>query len=448
MKRLTKKEILCYGLSSFGVNLAAILLSSFVSSYWTDVAGISAAAAGVIFLVSRIFDGFTDLTMGFVVDKTNTRWGKAKPWICIGGVGAAVMGVLVFSVPELGITGKVLWAGITYILFFAVFNTMAGISTSTMISYMTDDSGERTALGASFNTMQVIVMACVIVCTVASVSALGGGQTGWTYYTMILGVIAMIFLTITLTNIRERFAPKPDEMGKKVTVGDILKGLTQNKYFFCITLAGMLLNIGSTLLTSVGVYYANWILKDPNVYTLLGMAALLPSVIGIPLSVPLVNKFGKYRCSLVGLIIGSVGQLLCVLDPYNIPLLMVSLFLKGLGGSPFMASYSAFVAESADYGQWKTGVASQGVSFSGTSFGNKVGAGLAGAIMGGILALVGYDGIQAVQTETALEGIKYLFIIGSTLPTAAIILTILPFKELEGLMPKIHQELHGTKEDA
>lgn len=446
MKRLKKREILCYGLSSFGVNLAAILLSSFVSSYWTDVAGISAAAVGTIFLVSRIFDGFSDLTMGFVVDKTNTRWGKAKPWMFVGGVGSAIMGILVFSVPGLGTTGKIVWAGATYILFFAVFNTMAGISTSTMVSYMTDDSGERTALGASFNTSQVVVMACVIVCTVSAVSALGGGQSGWTKYTLILAVVAMVFLAITLTNIKERFAPRPEDIGERVTIKDILKGLTQNKYFFCITLAGMLINIGSTLITSVGVYYANWVLADPNVFTLLGMAALLPSIVGIPLSVPLVNKFGKYRCSLVGLVIASVGQLLCLFNPYSVPLLMVSLFLKGLGGSPFMASYSAYVAEAADYGQWKSGVASQGVSFSGTSFGNKVGAGLAGAIMGGVLALVGYDGLQAVQTELALEGIKYLFIIGSSLPTAMIVFVILPFKNLEKLMPKINKELHGTKE--
>ncbi|HPY99949.1 MAG TPA: glycoside-pentoside-hexuronide (GPH):cation symporter [Clostridiales bacterium] len=446
MEKLTKRELFCYSLSPVGINLAALLLNSFVSSYWTDVVGISAAAAGMIFLVSRIFDGFSDLTMGFVIDKTNTRWGKAKPWIFIGGLGTAVLGVLVFSVPQIGPTARIIWATATYMLFFAVFNTMAGISTSTMVSYMTDDSSERTSLGAGFNAVQVVVMALVVVCTVSSVSALGGGQKGWTRYTVILGMISVIFLLITLGNIKERVAPKPEDIPAKVTVKSILKALVQNKYFFSITLGGLLINLGTALMTSVGVYYATWLLKDANLYTLLGIAALLPNVIGIPLSVPLIKKFGKFRCTVVALIIGSLGQLICFVNPYSIPILFVSLFLKGLGCAPFMASYYAFVADAADYGQWKTGVASQGVSFSGTSFGNKVGAGLAGAVMGGILALVGYDGLQEVQTQTALEGIKYLFILGTALPTALIIPALLPFRNLEKQMPEISQALHGNKE--
>ena len=443
MKYISKKEMICYGLSAAGVNTAALFLNAFVSSYWTDVVGISAAAVGIIFLVCRIFDGVSDLTMGFVVDKTNSRFGKAKPWVFIGGIGSALMGVLVFSVPEMQMTKMVIFATVTYLLFFGIFNTMAGIATSTMVSFMTDDSTERTSLGASFFTVQIIVMALVTVVTTFAVPVLGGGKAGWSRYSMILAVIAIVFLVIMLKNTTERFAPKPEENGEKVTVKAILKGLTQNKYFFLITIAGLLLNVGSTLMTSVGVYYANHVLKNPNMYSLLAIAALVPNIIGIPLSVPLVSRFGKYKVSVAGLVISVIGGTMIFLAPANIPFLTAALLIKGIGGAPMMASYSAFVAEAADYGQYRTGVAAQGVSFSGTSFGNKVGAGLAGAIMGIVLAIGGYEGTAAVQTDTAIKTIQYLFILGSTLPNLLMIPVILPFKKLQDMMPEINEKLHG-----
>jgi GPH family glycoside/pentoside/hexuronide:cation symporter len=436
------REILAYGLSAVGVNTGALLCISFLSVYYTDVAGISAAAVGTIYLVSRVLDGFTDLTMGVIVDKTHTRWGKARPWMVIGGIGSALMTILVFNIPRMDAAAMVVYAGITYFLLFGVFNTMAGISTYAMTAFISDSSKDRTALGSSFFVIQIIISGAVTVLSIQAVSLLGGGQHGWTVYTFILAATAVVFLFISVLNIKERFAPKKPK--NSITFRAIINALRQNRYFFLITLAGLFLNVASGLMTGVGVYYATYLLGNAELFGLLGIFAFIPSLPGIPLSVALISKFGKCRVVVWGQIISLIGCVVIFLRPVSIPWIIAGLVLKGLGGAPFLASYNAFAADAADYGQWKTGASIHGVIFSGTSFGNKVGVGLAGAMTGWILALTGYVGVADIQPKPALDAISMLFSIIPAVPGVIIVLLILPFKKLEQLQPRIEAELHGT----
>ncbi|MGN1191182.1 MAG: MFS transporter [Dorea sp.] len=440
---ISKKEIISYGLASPAVNIGALLCASFLSSYYTDVVGIPVAAVGMIFLVSRIFDGITDVCMGVIVDKTNTRWGKAKPWIFIGSIGTAIMTALVFGVPQMGTTQMIIYAGITYFLLSGIFNTMTGISVSTMTALISDDSDDRTALGASFFTVQMITTLILMVGTLPLVEVLGGGNKGWRVYTIIVGVLGLVFLFILLKNTKERFAAGAEE-AKKITVGGAVKALFQNKYFILITLTGMMINVMSALINGVGVYYSVQILGNANYFSILSIASMLP-YFAIPLCVPIMAKFGKTKTVVMGLAVSLAASMIMLINPESLACAFISLLFRGIGSAPVLASYNAFVAESADYGQWKTGVPLQGVSFSGTSFGNKVGAGLGGALMGWVLAAAGYDGMAAVQTASALTAIKGLFIFGSALPIAAMIVLVIPFKKLEGLQEQIHTDLYGEK---
>lgn len=443
---ITKKEIIAYGMSSPAANIGALLCATFLSAYYTDVAGIPVAAVGMIFLISRIFDGITDICMGVIVDKTNTRWGKAKPWIFIGAVATSVMTVLVFGIPDLSPAGMILYAGITYFLLSGIFNTMTGISVSTMTALISDRSEDRTALGASFFTVQMVTTLLLMVLTLPAVGRLGGGQKGWRTYTIILAFVGFIFLFIMLKNTKERFAANADDM-KKITVKSAVLALFRNKYFILVTLTGMMINIMSAVSNGVGVYYCVQVLGNSNYYSILSLAMMLP-YLAIPLCVPVVGRFGKSRTAAAGLLFSLFGSFVMMADPSSIVLAFIGLMMRGIGSAPLLASYNAFVAESADYGQWKSGVPLQGVAFSGTSFGNKVGAGLGGALMGWILAAAGYDGLAAVQLPSALAAIKGLFIFGAAVPGIIMIFLVIPFKKLEELQPRIHKELYGEKEKA
>lgn len=443
---LSGKEIISYGLSSPAVNLGALMAISFLSSYWTDVAGLSAAAIAMIFLVARIFDGFTDIVMGVIVDKTHTKWGKAKPWVLIGGVCSAFAATFLFSVPQsMSAGGKVAYAAVTYFLFSAIFNTMTGISTSTMTAYVSDSATDRTAMGASFMTIQTLADKALQIVTLPMIVILGSGQRGWTTWLIILGLLSFVFLFIFLRNVKERFSESKED-APKLNIRSALGALFHNPYFFLVTGIGMSINIENSLVNSVGVYYSRLILGNKAFFSLMSLAALIPALFGIPLSVPLVNKIGKVRSTILGLVVCVIGCAMMYIAPSNVALICVGIFIRELGRSPMLACYNAFVAEASDYSQYKSGLQMQGISFSGTSFGNKVGAGIGGWLLGAILSVSGYQGTAAVQTAAALGAIKGMYIIGAIAPAIAVILLVLPMKKLEEMHPQIHEALYTEKE--
>lgn len=444
---LSAKEIISYGLSSPAVNLGALMAIAFLSSYWTDVAGIAPAAIAMIFLVARIFDGVTDIIMGVIIDKTHTRWGKAKPWVLIGGICSAFAATFLFSVPQnLSSGGKIAYATATYFLFSAVFNTMTGISTSTMTAYVSDSATDRTAMGASFMTIQTLADKGLQIVSLPMIVILGSGQRGWTTWLVILGLLSFVFLFIFLKNVKERFSGSGEE-APKLNIRSAIKALFTNPYFFLVTGVGMSINIENSLVNSVGVYYSRLILGSNNYFSMMSLAALIPALIGIPLSVPMVSRIGKVKSTILGLVISIVGCAMMYLAPSNVALICAGIVIRELGRSPMLACYNAFVAESSDYCQYKSGLQMQGISFSGTSFGNKVGAGLGGWLLGIILSVSGYQGKAAIQTAAALSAIKGMYILGAILPAVAVILLVLPLMKLEKMHPQIHEALYADKEE-
>ena len=175
-EKLSKKEIISYGLVSPAVNIGALICGSFLSMYFTDIAGIPVAAVGMIFLVARIFDGISDIVMGILIDKTHSKIGKAKPWILIGGLFSGAACALLFNVPKIGTTGMIIYGTVLYFLFTGIFNTMTGVGASTSVALITNNSNERTALGASFQTVQSIVSLIISVCALPLVTVFGGGK--------------------------------------------------------------------------------------------------------------------------------------------------------------------------------------------------------------------------------------------------------------------------------
>lgn len=438
---LSKREILACGLATLGINTGSLLATSFMSVYWTDIAGIPIAAVSIIYLFSKIFDGITDIIMGFLIDKCHLKGGKAKPWIFIGGVAQAILTIFMFNVPKISTRGMIIYAAFTYVVFQAIFNTMSGVSSNTMILLMSDQPADRAAAGASANTGLCIHTLLLAMVSLPFVSALGGGQTGWRIYTIILGVLDIVFLLIYLTNTKERFA-KTEETDGKIEIRSALKALFHNKYFICSTMMGLMLNLMIGLTNGIGVYYSTQILGNESYYSIITMATI-PAYLLLPLSVPLMSKFGKTNVVIAGIVVSILGTVPMMIVPTNIIAICIASIMRSAGYMPLMAGLAVFISEACDYGTWKSGIPIQGLAFCGTSFGSKVGAGFGAAINGIIMAVAGYNGLAAVQSTSAINAIKFLQIFSPVVPLVVIIIFTAPFKKLEGMQDQIRADLYG-----
>lgn len=438
--RLSKKEIISYGMASPAVNIGALICSSFLSMYFTDIAGIPAAAVGMIFLIARIFDGITDIIMGIIIDKTKTKMGKAKPWILVGGLFSGFSAALLFNVPKIGTTGMIIYGTVLYFIFTGIFNTMTGVGVSTSVALITDNMEDRTALGASFQTIQCVTSLIISVSAVPFVTMFGGGQKGWTVFLILALLVGYVFLYVFMKNTKERHYVEAKK-GEKIGLGVSLKALFTNQYFLCTTGIGLLLNLQLAMVGSTGIYYANLVLKNPVIFSLMSVAMYAPKFFGIPLCVPIMNKFGARNVTIAGLLVVAAGMGSILFAPKSVTVVFIALLLKGLGTCPLLASFNVYTSAAADYGRYKTKLPLQSIYFSGTSFGNKVGAGLGGAVLGGLLAFVGYNGLAETQTVMALTGIKYIYVFGAIVPCILMILLLLPLGKLEKMRPEIEDGL-------
>lgn len=385
-------ERISYGLGDYAGNLVYSLISAFLLVYYTEACGINAAAAASVMAVSRIFDGVSDLVMGRIVDKTHSKWGKARPWILRASIPLAICMVLMFSVPSGFSAGaKVAYAFITYNLVSTVFYTMLNVPYATMQGMMTTNQYERGILGnirmllATFGTMTINTIVPVITGAFGS----NNSHAGWTITTIILMAAFLVINSMTFIFCKERTADESaDESGKKAqpSVGKALKSLISNKYWVLQVILLFSMYFMMSTFYGSNYYFTQYVLGDAKVYTVFSNALSL-SQMGIMFVTPVImKKMSKRWLSLMGMSISTVGFLLTALAGTNISLVIISNVIKGIGFGCGAATMWGLLQDAITYGQWKTGVQAVGMGNSASSFTTKVGSGLGTAALGWILA--------------------------------------------------------------
>lgn len=385
-------ERLAYGLGDYAGNLVYSVISAFLLVYYTEVCGMNAAAAASVMAASRIFDGLSDLIMGRVVDRTHSKWGKARPWLLRASIPLAVCTVLMFSMPAgLADGAKAAYAFITYNLVSTVFFTMLNVPYATMQGMMTTNQYERGVLGnvrmllATFGTMTVNTVVPILT------GAFGAAdpQRGWTITTIILMTAFLLINLITFLFCKERTVDESDgENGNKnqPSVGKALKSLIVNKYWLLqVILLFSMYFMMSTFFGS-NYYFAQYVLKNEGAYAVLSNALSL-SQMGIMFVTPVImKKVSKRWLSLIGMSVSAVGFIITALAGANIPLIVFSNVIKGIGFGCGAATMWGLLQDAITYGQWKTGVQAVGMGNSASSFTTKVGSGIGTAALGWILA--------------------------------------------------------------
>ena len=434
------REKICYGLGDSACNVVYGLCSTLLTFFYTDYVGVSMATVGIVFLITRFFDGISDIIMGFITDRTKSKWGKARPWILWMAVPYAITFVLLFLIPANATElVQAVYIFVTYNLVNTVVYTALNLPYSTMASLITRDEKSR----ASTQAWRIFCgpggKMVVTVATLPLVNFFGGTQRSWIIVASIYAVIALILLLICFFNIEERVVIKAAE-GKTFTVAQNLKALFSNQcWAICLGLWGVMVMM-STVSGTITTYYCKYTLGNEELYSMIYAAELIAQCVVVMIVPHFVMRFGKRNLTLAGILLVIVAQLVWMTSPVNVSIAMVSAVLRGIGVAPLWACVFPMIADSAEFGQWKTHVRQDGMIFSAASVGSKLGGGLASAGVGLLMDSVGYDGLLAVQGEDVLDMI-YNICMYAPIGFSAIIVVLCLLYKLDKIYPQVIADL-------
>lgn len=410
-----------YGSGDIAGNVVYALLSAFVMIYLTDTVGLNSGIVGTLIMVSKIFDGISDIFFGAMIDKTKSKLGKARPWMLYGYFGCAVCLIAIFCIPvDLGRTAQYAWFFIAYTVLNAGFYTANNIAYSALTALITKNNAERVQMGSirfmfAFSTSMLIQAV-----TVGFVAKLGGGAAAWRTVAIVYAVIGVISNTLSVFSVKELSEEElSEEKGKeeaeeKYNLIDAFKILAHNKYFLMICGAYLLMQLYSATL-GMGIYYMKYVLGNEGLFGTFSWALNIPMIIGLLITPVLVAKFhGMYKLNIIGYVIGTVGRLGVLIAGYqgsgNIPLMFAFTAIAALGMSPLQGDMNALIATTSEYTRLTTGRKVDGTMYSCTSFGTKVGGGLGTAIAGWMLAASGFAQNAAVQSASCINMLHVMYL--------------------------------------
>lgn len=435
------------GFGVFGQSLLTGIVTSYIMFFGTDILGVSAMAISNILLISKLFDGVTDIGMGMVLDRTQSKKGKVRPWIARSIIPYVLFSILLFAVPQnFGSNMKMVWIFIAYNL-YALAYTALGISMNTLNIRLTKDEKEINSLSTVLMFGTIFGNVVINAIAVSALTALSGSETftqqGFIKLTVILAIVCAVggFATyFTTTEIKDE---KKTEKKEASSIEGIMS-LLKNKYWLLQVANTFFIYFGLNARLAAMVYYGIYVLGNPGLITALVIADNIPGLLAMPAALAICNKIGKRKASLIGLCCTMIGFALMIFNIHNFPLFIAGLVIKGLFFAPVQGVGNSFIVDSAVYGEWKTGVKAEGMAFSAVSFANKVSSGLAGVIVGWVLTLTGYVANAAQQTPAAINGIIFLYI-GVTLICTIGQIIVFVFYDLDGKIGQIRKELDAGK---
>lgn len=386
-------------------NLTFTLVSMFLLVYYTDVVGIAAGAAGTILFVARVWGAFTDVFAGRMVDRTRTRWGRFRPFFLFGATPLMLLAVATFSVPTgLGQTAALVYAYVTYMLFYLAYS-LVNIPYGSLASAMTQMPDERARLSSSRMIGAATAVVALNVAVAPQISRSADLQRSLTITTLVVAVIGIALYLFLFATSRESAVRDEAPLSLRQNAAAI----GRNKALLLLCLSALLCLTGMFVLQTLQVYYARDVLGNVD-YTIL-LAALTTGAIFVvsPLMPRVAAAFGKKTAYITaGGITATGGVGVALIPPSQLVLAMVSFAVYGIGISGVQALMFALQADTVEYGEWASGVRTEGTDYAALSFTRKLGQGVGGALAGWGIGVGGYAAGSATQTPGALDTIRYL----------------------------------------
>ena len=442
--RLSWPTRVAYAGGDVACNVIFGMVGTLLTFFYTDYVGVSPALVGMVMLLSRIFDGFSDIVMGVLVEKTESKWGKSRPWILWMSVPYALSAVLLFTVPHSTKFVQSIYIFVTYNFCTTLCYTAINLPYGSLSAMMTRISSERDMLSVVRMGLSPLGRIMAVTCTLPLVKFFGDDQAAWVKTMSVWAVIALILLLTCFAKCKETVKVGGQDKNEKKSMKKGLKALVTNQYFWAVLLLWMFQSVSFGISGTILPYYCKYIFhNDTWMYSALYLTETLTLVAFIFLCAPLIRKFGKRNMALAGGIVALIGQLLFFLNPYSFQWMVMSCVTRAIGLAPLNAVVFGMIGDVVEYGQWKHHIRQEGLIFAGGSIGTKVGAGLASAMMTGFMSLAGYVSSTTgavTQPESALNMIINIYKVGPLVVAGGVIL-VLVFYKLDKIYPQIMSEL-------
>lgn len=452
-----------YLLGPAGALLLNAVLATYLNVYYTDVLKLTSVWGGAFLvafpIVSKVLDAITNVVMGYVIDHTHTREGKARPWLLLSASLLTVTGILLFTVPKAGETVQVIWVMVSYNLFYSFAYTIFNMSHNLMVPLSTRDTTQRGGLSV-FNQITTIMMSGILVALVfpmVIMPMLGVDQGKWIILMSILSILALPLTLLEYFFTKERVTLENQAAGEQaVPFAQQLKAIFTDKYMLIIYIYFLIYTAGSCIKNVSLVYFCNYVLgtyNDGVTQTIISVIGGIPMGIGIFAVWPLAKKFGKRNVTLVGFILYAIGGAICWAFPHNMTIMLVGQFIKNIGGLPCAYVFMALFADVLDHLEWKTGFRCDGIAMSVYNIIAVAMVGVCTGIFNGWLAGAGYiapeivDGttVAAVQSPE-VQGIITFGFVGLEVFTGIILAVLLVFLSVEKNIGQKQAEIKARRE--
>lgn len=443
--KLSLNEKVGYAAGDVASNFYWRVFDVFLLIFYTDVFGLPAAAVGTMILVTRIIDAFSDPIMGAMADRTQTKYGKFRPYLILGILPIVAAGVLTFTVPDTTDTNKLIWAYCTYIFMMLAY-TFINVPYGALMGVMTTNSQERTTL-TSFRFIGAFSGGSLVAyLTPELVNILGQGdeQLGWQLTMLVYGLVACILFLITFLTTQER-VPTPQKSPTPVSVD--LKDLANNKPWIILFALAFIIMVTISLRASTGTFYFKYYVERPDLIGSFSMVYLISLAVGAAVT-PLLTKLLDKRklLWLLMLFVAVLSSIFYFVPKENITLMFIFQALIGLCLGPKSPLVFSMYADTADYGDWKNGRRATAMIFSAAAFAQKLGGAVSGATIGWGLASLGYVANQS-QTSESQMGIAFLMTIVPAIFALLAVYIIKLYPLNEDQLALIHQDIAKREQD-
>jgi glycoside/pentoside/hexuronide:cation symporter, GPH family len=488
VQKLLLREKIGYGFGDLASCLFWATIMSQLLFFYTDIFGLTGRAAGIMFFVSRILDAIFDVVIGMTADRTNSRWGKFRPYLLWGAVPLAVSAILTFTTPEFGEVGKLIYAYLTFILFMFLYSTV-NIPYTALLGVISSDPVERTS-ASSFKFTGAYLAGIIVSATVLPLAAHFGQESvakGWQMTMSLYGIAAVVFFIITFLSTHERIQPIAKE---KTSIKNDLKDLSKNTPWMLLFAVTILFILFVCIRLSVTTHYFKYYIGEQSspllaqIYNFF-LVYILNPIYGIfgSQAAPLVEVTHKFGYEVLTSIFNTVGQGLSLvgvllvpwftrmvgrksavvilflaalistgafyfLSPDNLTLIYLFQVICSITGGPISALLWVLYADTADYTEWKTGRRATGLVFSASIMSTKIGWAIGSMMAAFILDQTGFVA-NVVQNIDVQNGLKAMM---SSIPVAvgavALLMLVFFYKLDEPTMKKIKADMDIRRKES
>lgn len=459
-----KEKWFGYLLGPAGALLLNAVLATYLNVFYTDVLKLTTIWGGlflIIFpLVSKIIDAITNIVMGYIIDRTRTKQGKARPWILLSAPLLVITGILLFIVPTGNETIEIIWIILSYNLFYSFAYTMFNMSHNLMCPLSTRNTIQRGGLSV-FNQISTIMMSGILVALVfpmVIMPILGVDRSKWIICMSILSIIALPLTLLEYYFTKERVTEENmSKEEKKIPFLVQLKIVLSDKYMLIMFIYFFISTFGSSLKNLGLVYYCNFVLgtyNDGVTQTMVSVLGGIPMGIGIFAVWPLAKRFGKRNVTLIGFLIMALGSAVCWMFPTNLPIVLVGQFIKNFGSLPSAYVFMALFADGLDHVEWKSGIRCDGTAMSIFNILSVTTVGIGTAVFNAFLSSSGYQAPETIngvlkvyeQSDLCKNLITFSFVGFETI-SGCILALLLSFLNVEKTIGKKQLEIRQFQKE-